>query len=106
MTGKGTRLYAVVRTSLKGHYLIAVLCGRLTDALKQMNYPDAEEQVLSMLSEMVRGLSLACACTEPEQARQMLKVSRRYLKKRLEIVWKGIRSKNSNGHNSGFRDKQ
>ena len=64
----------------------AVLCSRLAEVLKQMNYPDAEEQALSMLSEMVGALSLARACAEPEEASQMLKVSRRSLKKRLEIA--------------------
>jgi len=63
----------------------AMLCGWIVDALRQMKHPDAEDLGTSMVSEMVGALSLARACPQADEARHMLVVSRRYIKKRAGI---------------------
>lgn len=61
---------------------------RLAQTLHELHHPQADEAATMMLAEMVGAVSLARACTDAEEARQMLASSRRSVKQRagLETV--------------------
>ncbi len=66
----------------------AAIRDRLTQALQQLNHPQAESLANSMLAEMVGAVALARACPDDAEARSMLAASRLSVKQRagLEVV--------------------